>query len=133
MMWEALVEHPAYRFASITKRADTSSRLDLVKIDDLRQHGKDDYEALDKLTKRMNQLALAARMKDGDDEAKVRFLTRAVASTKRGSNAQQRAPIKPTFQRLMNALYTSIIEADTYRADKNGTKEEPSEIFRKSF
>lgn len=52
-----------------------------LKMSNVKDDAEDDYAALDKLIARMDQLGLMARPKDRDDEAKVRFLTRAVNST----------------------------------------------------
>lgn len=65
------------RYALITKQAKVSNRLAALRIDDGKGERDDDYEELDRLTKRINKLAPIVRRKDRDDEAKVGFLTKA--------------------------------------------------------
>lgn len=62
------------RFASMTKQCKISNRLDAIKLEDVREEEGDDYVVLEKLTRRINQLASMARIMDKDDEAKIRFL-----------------------------------------------------------
>lgn len=73
-----------------SQKAEISSRLDALTIAKVRNKDEDKYEALDKLTKIVNHLASMARPKERDDEAKVRFLTKAVEGTECGLNFQQR-------------------------------------------
>lgn len=54
-----------------------------IKMSDVKDKEDDDYAALEKLTNRIDQLAPMARLKDRDDEAKVRFLSSAVNGTPR--------------------------------------------------
>lgn len=74
--WNAIEDSFANRYASTTKQAEISSRQNALKIDDVREEEGHEYETLDQLTKRINQLVPMERTKDRDDEAKVRFLTK---------------------------------------------------------
>lgn len=76
--WQQMTESFTRRYASLTKQAEISNRLEAITIEDVSEDDKDDYTVLDKLTKRINELELIDRIKDHDDEAKVRFLTREV-------------------------------------------------------
>lgn len=75
MKWKLLCDSFAARFASVSRQIEISSRLDAIKRDDFKEKDNDEYMVLDRLTRRINQLALMARLKDRDDEANVRFLT----------------------------------------------------------
>lgn len=54
--------------------------------------------------KRLNKLASLDRPTDRDNEAKVRFLKRAVEGTKWGLHAQQWIPVQPLYQQLNDAV-----------------------------
>lgn len=74
-----------------------------------------------------------ARPEDRYDEAKVKFLTKAVEGTKWDLNAQQSVPSELAFQSLTNSLCISTMELSTYHAKAN---KEPSTIsgsLRKSL
>lgn len=79
-----------------------------------RKDDEEDYDALKLHFKRINQLASMERIKDRDDEDRVRCLTHAVSRTERGLYAQK-IPVEPSFQRLTNALYIYIQELGTYQ------------------
>lgn len=87
--WKSIVEGFESKSASKTKKAEINSRLKTVTIDDFKQDEEDEYDALYRLTKRINQLAPIVRQEDRDDDSKTRFLTKAVAGTEWGLNAQQ--------------------------------------------
>lgn len=61
------------------KQTEPSNRFKAIRIENVRGDNEDDYEGLDRLNKRINRLGPMDREKDRDDEAKVRFLTKAVA------------------------------------------------------
>lgn len=77
-----MVESFGSSYASLTKKEVISNRLKAIKIDDVKEDDEDDYAALDRLTRRINRLVLIAREKDRDNEAKVRFVTKAVTRTR---------------------------------------------------
>lgn len=74
LKWRQLCDSFGNRYALMTKQTKISNWLDSLKIKDVKAEGEDNYEAVDKLTARINQLVPMARIKDRDDEAKVRFL-----------------------------------------------------------
>lgn len=88
-------------------------------IGEVRIEDEDEYEALDKLTKRINQLPLLTITKARDNEAEVRFITKAVEGTEWNLNDLQSRSAKPSFQRLTKALYASMKELGTYCSKKN--------------
>lgn len=112
--WKILVDSIKSKCASITKKAEISSRLEAMRIEDVRKDNDVDYAALVGSTKRINQLAPIARSKDNDYEAKVRFMTKAVTRTTRGLHAQQRILPQQSFQCLANALYMAMRELVTF-------------------
>lgn len=61
--WKLLTEHSGRRYSSITKQAKISKRLIPLKGDDVGQEEAVDYEALDKLRRRINQLAPIASLR----------------------------------------------------------------------
>lgn len=89
--------------------------------------------ALEKLAQPIDQLASLARIKDRDDEAKVRFLTRAVIGTQWGLSSLQRTPNETSCQRFINALYTSMRELETYKVEKQHPEKKIIDGFRKSL
>lgn len=94
MRWSYLCELFAARYSSFSKQTAISNRLESLRLNDVREAGDDNYAALDKPTTMINQLCPMARVKDRDDEAKVRFLSRAVIGTAWGLSALQRIPSK---------------------------------------
>lgn len=88
---------------------------------------------LDILTRRINQLAPMARINDREDEAKVRFLTKAVIRTPWGLAALQRTHNDPPYQRFINDPYTSIRELGTYKEETQQTSKDTNICFCKSL
>lgn len=68
----------AERYASCEKQTEIFDRLDALIIDEVKKKDDDNCAILDKLTKRISELALMVHEKDRGAEAKVRFLTKAV-------------------------------------------------------
>lgn len=66
------------------KQAEISIRLDALEKENVGDSGEDDCEAFEKFTKIINQFAPMPRPKDRDDEAKIGFLTKAVAGVEWG-------------------------------------------------
>lgn len=62
----------------MTKQRQISHQLDTIQLEDIGDDENDDYMALGRLAQRIYQLSPMARIKGRDDEAKVRFLTRAM-------------------------------------------------------
>lgn len=118
----AIVDSFANRYGSTTKQDGKSSRLNALKIDNVGRDEGDEYEALHQHTKRINQFAPMARPRDHDDEANVRFLTKAVEGTEWTLNSQRRLPTEPSFQILRNEHYSSMRELDAFR---DGSAKEP--------
>lgn len=112
----------AERVSSVTKEVEISNSLDALHFEDFREKDDEDYAALDKLTKRINQFSQMARTKDKDDGARVRFLTRAVVGIPWGLCALQSVSSEPSYQRLVNALYTSMRELDPYESKNTQIK-----------
>lgn len=128
-----MVESFASCYTSLTRKADISSSLEVINIEDVRNDDEDDYATLERPTKRVNELAPMARVKDKDNEAKVRLLTKAVSGTRWGLHAQQRVPVEPSFQSLTNALYESMRELGTYQQKESGGRAEHTGAFHKSL
>lgn len=112
---------------------EMSNKLDALRINDVREEGEDDYEALDKFIQWISQLALMARAENRDDEAKVRLLTKAVTATEWGVNVQQRIPAEPSFQTLINASYISMSELGTFHAKSSVEPSVQAGGFRKTL
>lgn len=93
-----MIESFTNRYASLTRKTEIGNRLEVIRIEDVREDDEDDHVALDKLTKRINELAPITRARNRDNERKVKFLRKAVSETKWGLHAQQRIQIKPSFQ-----------------------------------
>lgn len=81
----------------MTKRTKISYRLEALRPKYMKEHGDDDYAALDDLTKRINHLAPMARTTDREEEAEVLFLKRAVDSTQWGLAALHRTPLEQSY------------------------------------
>lgn len=62
------------------------------------------------------------RWKDRDDEAKGRFLTKAVVGTEWGLKVLQRTLADPPYQRIIGAPYTLLREIDTFQAKRSDPK-----------
>lgn len=89
---------------------------------------------LDRLTKRINRVAPIARIKDGDDEAQARFVTKAVAGKRCRLHAHQRIPLESSFQRSFNALCTTMREIGTLQQQSaSEEKRDDTGVFRKSL
>lgn len=74
-----------------------------------------------------------ASLKDRDDEAKVRFLRKAVAGTDLDLNLQERTPLELSFQRIKNALYTLLPKLRIYHAQAKTENINASGAFCESF
>lgn len=59
-----------------------SNRFEVLRLKNMEEDGDDDYVVLARLTERANHLPPMARAKDREDEARVRFITKAVGRTK---------------------------------------------------
>lgn len=81
----------------------------------------------------MNQLAPMGRIKDRDDEATVRPVTKAVAETEWPLNAQPYEPAEPSLNILANELYTSLCRLGTNHVQAKTKSNETSGVFRKSL
>lgn len=87
----------------------------MIKLEDVIDNEDDDYMALEKLTQRIDQLATMARKKYKHNQAKVHFITRAIISAQLGLSALQITPNEPSYQRLINELYTSMREQGAHK------------------
>lgn len=80
----------------VTNESEIFNRLESMELDDVRRTEEDEYAAMDKLTKRINQLDWMVKSKDYNHEANARFLTNAVIWATWRLGALQRTPGKPS-------------------------------------
>lgn len=89
-----------------------------------------------KSLKTINDLTAMVRIKGRDNKAKIKFLARAISATKWELHARQRVLVESSFQRLTNALYTSMQELGTLQQQTTSSsqtmEESQAEAFRKS-
>lgn len=122
--WKQLLDSFTSRYTSITKQTKISNRLKALQIEDVREDNDDDYAALYRLTKRINELAPVNRFKGRAYEAKVRFLTKEVAETTWWLKAQRRIPPWPSFKRLTDLLYTAMGELGAFHKGSSASNAE---------
>lgn len=93
-------------------------------MEDVRKEEDDDYVALEKFTKRINQLVYFARMLEQDDETKAIFFTWAVLGTQR---------VSVHFRGLQTSHHTNIllIHRTTPYVSSERTKLSPGKLTRK--
>lgn len=59
-----MTESLTSRYAPLTKQTGIINRLEATTVEEVREDDEDYYAALDKLTKRINEIAPRARIKD---------------------------------------------------------------------
>lgn len=101
-----------------------------VKARRCQKNGDDDYAALDKITRRLNQLVPMAKQNNRDDETKVRYLTKDVVGTPWGLAALQQTPIKKSYQIFINALYTSMRASGTFKSEPTSNLMKRKMVFK---
>lgn len=70
---------------------------------------------------------------DRDDEAKVRFLTKAIVGTIWGLSTLQRAPGETSYQRVINALHKYMRKRDEFESENIQKRGSRSSGFRESL